>query len=139
MRFACCIFKPSAGWKSFLGMILLLAASCVMTVADTDQPYLFQRSWTTEQNQGGLPNNAVTAVIQTHDGYLWFGTYGGLERFDWPVFKVFSSASEPELQSDRITALYEDPRGILWIGHERGDLTSYQNGKFVSQNVHETG
>jgi len=120
-------------------MLFLLAAGSPAPGADAKMPDLFQRPWTTDQNHGGLPNNSVTAVVQTHDGHLWFGTYGGLARFDWPLFKVFSSAGEPELQSDRITALYEDPKGILWIGHERGDLTGYRSGKFESQNIHETG
>ena len=39
----------------------------------------------------GLPDNAVTAVLQTHDGYLWIGTYGGLARFDGVRFTVFNT------------------------------------------------
>ncbi len=27
----------------------------------------------------------------------------------------------------------------LWIGHERGDLTSYHDGKFTALGIHETG
>lgn len=96
----------------------------------------FLRSWKTDD---GLPDNAVTAITQTGDGYLWMGTYGGLVRFDGKRFTVFSSASEPELQSDRITGLYEDPKGVLWIGHERGDVTCYQGGKFTAQKVREIG
>lgn len=104
--------------------------------APASRSNFFQRSWKTEN---GLPDNAVTTIVQTHDGYLWVGSYGGLARFDGVRFTVFNSASEPELQSDRITDLYEDRNGVLWIGHERGDLTCYRNGKFESQNVHETG
>ncbi len=133
------MFRPLAGGKDALGMVLLLAASCVVAFADANPPYFFQRFWTMAQKAGGLPNNAVTAVVQTHDGYLWFGTYGGLARFDWPQFKVFNSTTDPELQSDRITALCEDPQGTLWIGLERGDVTSYRAGEFQVQNVHETG
>jgi len=32
--------------------------------------------------QNGLPANAVNAVCQTHDGYIWLGTSAGLYRFD---------------------------------------------------------
>ena len=99
-------------------------------------PNYFLRSWKTEN---GLADNAVTAVVQTQDGYLWIGTYGGLVRFDGIHFTVFNSASSPGLQSDRVTSLFEDAKGILWIGHERGDLTRYADGKFESLDVHETG
>jgi signal transduction histidine kinase/ligand-binding sensor domain-containing protein len=96
----------------------------------------FLRSWTTES---GLPENSVTAVAQTRDGYLWLATYAGLARFDGVRFRIYNSANTPELQSDRLTSLYEDKRGNLWIGHERGDLTRYHDGKFESLNFHETG
>ena len=138
-RFTCRQWRLPAVCKLVPGLILLLVSSRLSAAATAEKPYLFQRAWTTDKKCGGLPANAVTAVVQTHDGYLWFGTYNGLARFDWPLFKVFSRAGEPELQSDRITALYEDPRGTLWIGLEGGDLTSYRDGKFESQNVHETG
>src|SRR6202012_227227 len=75
----------------------------------------------------------------TRDGYLWVATYGGLARFDGMRFVVYNSASTPELQSDRVTSLYEDSKGALWIGHERGDLTRYANGKFESFAAHEIG
>ena len=94
------------------------------------------RSWKTDS---GLPGNVVTAIIQTRDGYLWLGTYGGLARFDGVRFTVFNSENTPELQSDRITSLYQDLQGTLWIGHERGDLTSYRDGKFKALDIHESG
>ena len=103
---------------------------------DSKPPNYFSQVWRTDN---GLPDNAVTAVVQTRDGYLWLGTYGGLVRFDGVRFTVFNSASTPGLQSDRITSLFEDAAGALWIGHERGDLTRFQDGKFESLPVHETG
>ena len=116
---------------------LLLGLACLVLRADTPPlPSYFLRVWQTED---GLPDNAVSAVVQTRDGYVWLGTYGGLARFDGVRFTVFNSANEPALQSDRITSLFEDAKGTLWIGHERGDLTCYRNGKFESQPVRETG
>ena len=111
----------------------LLAATAA---AEPGPPNYFFRSWKTEH---GLPDNAVTAVVQTRDGYLWAGTYGGLARFDGVRFTVYNSASTPGLQSDRITSLFEDAKGTVWIGHEHGDLTCYRDGKFESLAVHETG
>ena len=86
----------------------LLFCSCLAAGADESRPpNYFPRLWKTEN---GLPDNAVTAVVQTRDGYLWVGTYGGLVRFDGVRFTVFNSASTPGLQSDRITGLFEDAR-----------------------------
>ena len=36
-------------------------------------------TWDTADN---LPQNSVTAILQSRDGYLWLGTYGGVGRFD---------------------------------------------------------
>ena len=55
--------------------------------------------WTTEN---GLPQNSVTALAQTSDGYLWIGTYQGLARFDGLRFTVFEAATTEGLNGDRI-------------------------------------
>ncbi len=128
--------SQATGRVRFAGLLVGLILAILRTAIADDVPGLFPRSWTTDD---GLPDNAVAAVLQTRDGYLWLGTYGGLAKFDGERFTAYNSANEPQLQSDRITSLYQDAHGTLWIGHERGDLTSYQAGQFVSQNIHESG
>jgi signal transduction histidine kinase/ligand-binding sensor domain-containing protein len=83
--------------------------------------------WQTEQ---GLPQNHVTSITQTRDGYLWLGTYEGLARFDGVRFTTFHAARSTNLQSSRITSLFEDKAGCLWIGHEHGYLTRALQGRF---------
>ena len=90
-------------------------------------PNYFTRTWQVEQ---GLPQNKVTAVVQTRDGYLWVGTYNGLARFDGVRFTVFNDNNTPELRSSRITSLFEAADGTLWIGTESGDVSQYQDGHF---------
>lgn len=85
------------------------------------------RSWQTDD---GLPTNTVSSAVQTRDGYLWFGTYAGLARFDGERFNVFNADNTPAIEDGRISCLFEDPQGTLWIGHETGVITRYQNGLF---------
>jgi ligand-binding sensor domain-containing protein len=87
----------------------------------------FTRTWQVEQ---GLPQNKVTAVVQTRDGYLWVGTYNGLARFDGVRFTVFNDNNTPQLGSSRITSLFEGDDGVLWIATENGDLSQLRNGCF---------
>jgi signal transduction histidine kinase/ligand-binding sensor domain-containing protein len=96
-------------------------------------PNYFTRSWQTED---GLPQNKVTAVVQTHDGYLWVGTYSGLARFDGVHFTVFDEVNTPELRSSRVTSLFEASNNVLWIGDEGGQVTEYQNGRFKAVPFH---
>src|SRR5262245_15108445 len=85
--------------------------------------------------EDGLPHNAVTAIVQTHDGYLWFATYDGLARFDGATFTIFDNNNTPEMRTSRVISLFEDSDGRLWIGHEAGELTCYRDGKFYAKEV----
>ena len=78
----------------------------------------------------GLPQSTITCIVQTQDGYLWMGTFGGLVRFNGIEFQVFDVASTPGLASNRVTSIYESRNGDLWIGFQEGGLTRYQNGLF---------
>jgi signal transduction histidine kinase/ligand-binding sensor domain-containing protein len=77
-----------------------------------------------------LPDNKVTSIVQTRDGYLWLGTYGGLVRFDGVRFVVFDNNNTPEMHDSSVTSLFEATDGTLWIGHETGEVTRYQKGRF---------
>ncbi len=67
-------------------------------------------AWTTDQ---GLPQNTILAILQTHDGYLWFTTLDGLVRYDGVRFTVFDKGNTNSLSSNRFTKLYEDAQGNL--------------------------
>jgi ligand-binding sensor domain-containing protein/signal transduction histidine kinase len=80
--------------------------------------------------ENGLPQNKVSAVIQSHDGYLWIGTYNGLARFDGVRFVCYDSGNTPELGDSQVTSLFEDKDGTLWIGHGTGGVTIYAQEHF---------
>ena len=101
--------------------------------ASAAPPGYFLRTW---QVESGLPQNKVTAIVQTHDGYLWLGTYNGLARFDGVHFTVFDDNNTPQLRSSRITSLCEAQDGTLWIGDESGQITQYKNEQFAVAPFH---
>jgi len=82
------------------------------------------------QIENGIPQNTVQAILQTRNGYLWFGTQEGLVRYDGINFKVFDRRNTHEIKHNSIWCLYEDKRGNLWIGTKGGGLNKYSNGKF---------
>src|SRR5581483_11722844 len=75
------------------------------------------QSWETET---GLPQNSVHAILQTHDGFIWLGTEGGLVRFDGKEFVTYDSHNTPQLGSNNIRALVEDAGHALWIATANG-------------------
>ncbi|MGD1064759.1 MAG: two-component regulator propeller domain-containing protein [Terracidiphilus sp.] len=83
-----------------------------------------RQAWVMEN---GLPQNTVTAVIQTRDGFVWLGTEVGLVRFDGVAFQVFDRTSIPALPSGDIRCLLAAGDGTLWIGTSAG-LVQWKNG-----------
>ncbi|WP_263385041.1 sensor histidine kinase [Granulicella arctica] len=84
------------------------------------------RTWTSEN---GLPQNSIRAMLETHDGFLWIGTRGGLARFDGATFTTWKVGQADSIPSDSITGLAEDEDGSLWISSDNG-LTQYRGGHF---------
>ena len=112
-------------WAELLGWCL---APSVCQGNPTSPDFRFVvRTW---GHEDGLPQNTVTAVTQTRDGYIWVGTYNGLARFDGVKFTCFDSINTPEMRSIRVMSLFEDNAGALWIGYEGGELTRFADGKF---------
>jgi ligand-binding sensor domain-containing protein/signal transduction histidine kinase len=85
--------------------------------------------------ESGLSQSVVQVILQDHQGFMWFGTEDGLNRYDGYHFKVFKPDPEdPNSLSDRwITALFEDSQGYLWVGTRLGGLNRYDplTGKFA--------
>lgn len=113
-----------------LGPFLLHLAFCAASLPALDPARAISQYghdvWTAEE---GLPTNSVYAITQTSDGYLWFGSGGGLARFDGSRFQIFSKSNGDGLPSDRIEALQPDPQGGLWIGTDQG-ISHLKSGVF---------
>ncbi len=67
--------------------------------------------WTVED---GLPQNTITSIVQTGDGYLWLGTEQGLVRYNGLQFVVIDL--EPVSSSIEVISLAQDADGRLWVG-----------------------
>ena len=123
------MFPGGAEIKKLYRFALVFALAVPGIFSALAAPNYFTRIWQVEQ---GLPQNKVTAVVQTRDGYLWVGTYNGLARFDGVHFTVFDDNNTPELRSRRITSLFETSDGLLWIGTESGEVSQYKDGHFAA-------
>ena len=93
----------------------LFALLCFFIPSPVAQAQYRFDNWTTDN---GLPQNSVYAITQTRDGYIWLTTSDGLVRFDGVRFTVFDQSNTRGITSNRLTDLYEDPEGTLWIGSQ---------------------
>lgn len=70
----------------------------------------------------GLSNNSVTTIFQDSDGYLWFGTYDGLNRYDGYNFKVFRNRinDKKSLSFNAVYNIEGDSQKNIWVGGANG-------------------
>jgi len=116
-----------------VGLVLSLALNAQDVKTTDSEPLLRNEvlsTWTTEQ---GLPQNFVTALAQTPDGFLWVGTLNGLARFDGVHFRGFEKDAPPELQ-ERILKLVRDKDDGIWIASTTG-LFHYTHNRFVTISI----
>jgi ligand-binding sensor domain-containing protein/signal transduction histidine kinase/DNA-binding response OmpR family regulator len=73
------------------------------------------------QVESGLSHNSVLSSLQDQQGFLWFGTKDGLNRFDGFSFKVFRANAQDtsSLGSNFIQSLHESGN-TLWVGTDKG-------------------
>jgi ligand-binding sensor domain-containing protein/signal transduction histidine kinase len=114
------VLRSTCFW-TLCGIVALSA-----TVHSQDSSNLGRQSWSTEN---GLPQNSVHQIFQSHDGYIWIATEGGIARFNGIDFKVFNHETTPAFTSDDICCIAQDSAGSLWIGTADG-LLQYSAGMF---------
>ncbi|HEY8971176.1 MAG TPA: two-component regulator propeller domain-containing protein, partial [Puia sp.] len=70
----------------------------------------------------GLSNNSVRCIYQDRRGFMWFGTYDGLNRWDGYEFKVFRNkyGDSTSLINNWVYTLCEGGNGELWVGTRQG-------------------
>ena len=108
--------------------VFLLAAVCTPTVLAAEQNESYVSTVYNERN--GLPTGEANVVMQTSDGYIWIGSYGGLIRYDGNTFRNFSQ--EGKLVSCSIRSLFEDSAGRLWIGSNDAGVFLLEDGQFTT-------
>jgi signal transduction histidine kinase/ligand-binding sensor domain-containing protein len=70
----------------------------------------------------GLSQSTVTAILQDHQGFMWFGTEDGLNQYDGYHFTVYRhDPDDPASLSDNVVySIYESRSGELWVGTASG-------------------
>lgn len=70
----------------------------------------------------GLTHNMVDCMLLDSKGFMWFGTWNGLNRFDGYNFTFYKrdSRNPGSLSGNFIYDLAEDKEGNIWVGTENG-------------------
>lgn len=79
----------------------------------------------------GLSDGVINCIVQDYDGFIWFGTQDGLNRWDGYEFKVYKpdDTKTDTLCHNVVKSLYVDKDSILWVGTGGGGLSRYNREK----------
>ncbi|MBL7046636.1 MAG: PAS domain S-box protein [Candidatus Marinimicrobia bacterium] len=75
----------------------------------------------------GLSQNTVVCIDQDNQGFMWFGTQDGLNKYDGYNFTIYKYNPENpnSLSNNYIRTIYKDQMGTLWIGTRAGGLNRF--------------
>jgi len=105
----------------FLGLLRGLALDAAKTISQFNC-----RNWT---RQNGLPNDKISCLAQSKDGYLWLGTEDGLVRFDGQEFKSIP-VELTSAQGHDIRNLVAGNDGRILFNIVDGGFGAYDGNKF---------
>lgn len=97
----------------------------VYAQTERETPYVV----TLYNEQNGLPTGEANTILQTRDGHIWIGSYGGLIRYNGTEFRNYSV--EGAITSSSIRSLFEDSQGRLWIGTNDAGVVMMENNTFT--------
>ena len=106
----------------------------INTFSQEDNVFYNNLNFKNLSTKEGLSQRSVITVLQDSDGFLWFGTRYGLNKFDGINFKNYNYNSEDEnsLSHNWITKLTLDKQGRIWIGTKKGlNLYDSKNDNFI--------
>src|SRR5579872_4309316 len=81
--------------------------------------------------QVGLSANNVTCILRDKQGFMWFGTRDGLNRYDGYDFDVYRNnpGDSQSLSSNFVTSIIQDKNGDFWVGTWGGGLNRFDVAK----------
>lgn len=110
--------------------------SFILVLFAVQSPYAQEVQFTNITMEDGLSQTTVFAIAQDHQGFMWFGTEDGLNKYTGYDFRIYAHFpyDENSLSNNTILCLFVDQAGLLWIGTNDGGLNVYNREKdnFIS-------
>lgn len=129
-------FKYQGGNRGFFLMLLLLF---FYFLASAQQ--LIVKNFNLRD---GLPSKEVYCAFQDSKGFIWFGSDGGVSKFNGYTFKNYTT--ENGLSDNVVFGINEDRHGRIWFRSLSGKLSYIENDSvynigandYIFQNIHNT-
>lgn len=99
--------------RAYRFILLFHAFLCCSMLLQGQSPYLFKQL----EVRDGLSHNQINHIFKDNQGFMWFSTASGLNRYDGYKFKVFFHNPDDDysLPDNWVSNVQEDGDGRLWI------------------------
>ena len=89
--------------------------------------------------QNGLSQNSVSSIYQDSEGYMWFGTADGLNRYDGYNFEIFkfNPKNKNSISGSYIGDIQEDSLGNIWVATSKGLSKISKNNNDIKNYVYD--
>lgn len=106
----------------FIPLLILISVFCGYA-----QPICHFRHYSTDD---GLPQYTIMEILQDKNGFMWFGTWDGLSKFDGYRFRNYKVKSGDNyfMKSSRIERMYDDKFGRIWFLTYDGEIHCFDAG-----------
>ena len=119
-----------------LNTLLISAFYCLASSQETAPITQNLHQWGSISVFNGLPSDGVHSIVQTPDGFLWFGTENGIARYDGTRFQNFSLGDG---DAGNVLILKVDTNGGLWAGSLGGAFRYSENGFELISGTEDVG
>ncbi|MFH2037353.1 MAG: SpoIIE family protein phosphatase [Candidatus Zixiibacteriota bacterium] len=124
------ILKPETVPINFDSVPVITAGIPEITIAK--DPYIRDRNpenFSSFSKLQGLKHDVIRCMIQDRSGNLWFGTSGGVSKYDGKTFTHFTE--KEGLSNNIVLSILEDRSGNLWFGTSGGGVSKYDGKTFT--------
>lgn len=108
--------------RAATGFLRAIAAAAVLLFCARSfaMPPLSVQRYSLEE---GLSQQAVNTIVQDHEGFMWFGTEDGLNRFDGYEFRQLRhDRGDPHSLPNGFVMALVSTEGGVWIGTDGGGV-----------------
>src|SRR5664279_3738776 len=121
-------FPDKTAWKSYA---LNISPKIIILALILLLPLSLQAQYRTNvhsiSRREGLSNGAVNTIVKDAEGYIWFGTWNGLDRYDGNnIITYLPGNNSNSIHNHVIRELYPSKSGPIWILTNKG-VSCYDN------------